>query len=366
MSETKISQGLLWTWLSLLPRGRQIKAVLAQNPQRLERLWNRNREELQILKTTSAKFYEGVINMELRDMAQQAFQVVRKRGMGIVTLTDDSYPALLKKAPDAPAVLFYHGDISLCHDCISVVGSRKATAYGLRVAEQLAAELAQSNVCVVSGMARGIDSRAHWGALNAEGVTCAVVGCGLDMAYPPENKKLMEQIMEKGVVLSEYAPGTMPLPQHFPARNRIISGLSQGLVVVEAGRRSGTLITVDFALEQGRDVFAIPGNIYSERSEGTNRLIQDGAKVVLRAKDILQEYGWENRRADTPESRQRVYGLRGMILEALEAGTFQIDDILKKSQYTVQEINGELMMMQLEGVLEKRVTGEYFIKRKRK
>ena len=362
-------EGLLLTWLSLLPRGRQIKEVLANNIERLERLWKQEADEIQLLKKTSGKFLEGILNQDIRDLAQNAFSVVQKKGYGVLSIVQEEYPDLLKTTADAPVVLFYKGDIHCCRQCISIVGSRKATVYGLRVAEHLSMELAAKGFCVVSGLARGIDAKAHWGALNARGKTCAVIGSGLDVVYPPENQKLFERIATEGVILSEYAPGVMPLPQHFPARNRIISGLSQGLVVVEAGKQSGTLITVDFALEQGRDVFAVPGNIYSERSAGTNRLIQEGAKMVTGVEDIFQEYkleGWLSEQSVKAPTLSQETGLRGLLLETLEAGMFQLDDFVQRTNYSVQEINTELLLLQLEGVLEKEITGEYFIKEKRK
>lgn len=370
MDEIRMPKELLLTWLSLLPtRGRQIKEVLCHDLERLERLWKRIPEETQILKTASGKFYEAIMDWDIRDNAQRAYGIAKRKGFGVMSIAEDRYPSLLKEVPDAPVVLFFQGNPEVCKQCISLVGSRKATVYGLRVAENLAMDLARKGICVVSGMARGIDSKAHLGALNANGTTCAVIGSGLDVVYPPENQGLMERIAENGVVLTEYAPGTMPLPQHFPARNRIISGLSQGLVVVEAGKRSGTLITVDFALEQGRDVFSVPGNIYSERSAGTNRLIQEGAKLVTEAADILQEYSWieaEKEPHSLFESQKPEAGLRNILLEYIKTGMFQIEEVVQKTDYTIQEINTELMLMQLEGVVEKEITGEYFIKERRK
>jgi DNA processing protein len=183
---------------------------------------------------------------------------------------------------------------------IAIVGSRKATAYGKNVAGMLAASLTEAQVGIVSGAARGIDTAAHLGALE-QGYTIAVLGSGVDIAYPPENAKLLSRIAERGVIISEYAPGVIAHPGHFPARNRIINGLSRGVIVVEAAEKSGALITADFALEEGRDVFAVPGSIFAGNSKGTNKLIKMGAKLVENAGDILEEYGWEARQCNQAE-----------------------------------------------------------------
>lgn len=204
---------------------------------------------------------------------------------------DPEYPALLGQIFRPPAVLFYRGRLQPAAHRLAVVGSRRLSAYGRSAAEALALALAKRGVTVVSGAARGIDSAAHRGALQA-GRTVAVLGCGVDVVYPPENRKLLDAIAEQGAVLSEYAPGTRPSPAFFPARNRIISGLSLGTIVVEAAERSGSLITAEMALSEGRDVFAVPGSIYSATSQGCHRLIQQGAKLVTKAQDVLDEYAW--------------------------------------------------------------------------
>jgi DNA processing protein len=189
-------------------------------------------------------------------------------------------------------VLYYRGNLPVNDKLVAVVGSRKASVYGKSAASMLASTLAASNVGVVSGAARGIDTAAHEGAME-KGYTIAVLGSGVDVCYPPENAKLLAQIAETGAVISEYAPGVMAHPGHFPARNRIINGLARGVIVIEAAEKSGALITADFALEEGRDVFAVPGSIFARSSKGANRLIKQGAKLVDSATDVLEEYGWE-------------------------------------------------------------------------
>ncbi len=208
------------------------------------------------------------------------------------------YPAALKEIHQPPAILYWKGNFSpaelpLSDLNIAIVGSRKADSYGLTVAEQLACDLSKADICVVSGLARGIDAQAHKGALKGSGGTIAVQGCGIDQIYPKENAKLAEAILahERGCIVSEFALGSPPMAWHFPKRNRIISGLSRGVVIVQAAVKSGAFITIETALEQGRDVFAVPGQITNSLSAGPNRFLQEGARLVTNANDILEEYG---------------------------------------------------------------------------
>jgi len=215
-----------------------------------------------------------------------------RAGARIVTLVDAEYPEPLKTIADPPLALYVRGTlVEHDHIAVAVVGARHASPYGIQCAERLGRELALHGLAVVSGLARGIDSAAHRGALDGHGPTLAVLGGGLLRLYPPEHEALAKQIAECGALISEYPMDTVPLPENFPRRNRIISGLSQGVVVVEAGRRSGALITVDCALEQGREVFAMPGPVTSATSQGTHELLKQGARVVTGVEDILEELG---------------------------------------------------------------------------
>jgi len=208
----------------------------------------------------------------------------------VVTLLDDAYPPLLKEIPDPPLVLHFRGDASLlARTSIAVVGSRRASPYGVNAASHLAKQLAGAGVVVVSGLARGIDAAAHHAALDAGGTTIAVLGTGIDVVYPHANARLFRRIEEHGLIVSEFPPGSPPLPIHFPIRNRVISGLTLGTVIVEASARSGSLITARMAAEQNRDVFAVPGSVFAAGSEGTHRLIQFGAKLVHNVNDVLEE-----------------------------------------------------------------------------
>ncbi|MBI5063323.1 MAG: DNA-protecting protein DprA, partial [Desulfatitalea sp.] len=203
-----------------------------------------------------------------------------QKGYAIVPFHSDAYPALLKQIPDPPPVLFVHGRLEKPFCPIAVVGSRKATTYGLTTTHRLCAQLAERGATVVSGMARGIDTAAHQGALAGKGHTIAVLGSGLNQIYPAENRKLFQQIAENGCVVSEFFMDAAPEPHHFPMRNRVISGMSLGTVVVEAARNSGSLITARLASEQNREVFAVPGSIHSATAKGTHDLIKQGAKLV--------------------------------------------------------------------------------------
>jgi DNA processing protein len=208
----------------------------------------------------------------------------------VVTLLDDHYPRLLREIHDPPLALHYLGDLSLLDTPgIAIVGSRKASPYAINAAEHLARRMAPAGLTIVSGLALGVDSAAHQAALDSGGSTIAVLGTGIDVIYPRSNKRLFRRIAERGLIVTEYAPGAPPLPEHFPVRNRIISGLTLGTVIVEATHRSGSLITARMAAEQNREVFAVPGSIFSAGSEGTHRLVQYGAKLVHDEEDVFQE-----------------------------------------------------------------------------
>ena len=212
-----------------------------------------------------------------------------REGVSILTCTDPAYPERLRRIYDCPPLLYIKGRLDAADIPVAVVGSRNASPYGRYVTERLCREMAQRGLTVVSGLARGIDTCAHRGALAGRGRTVAVMGCGIDVIYPPENRKLHAEIAERGAVVTEFPFGTEPDRPHFPARNRIISGLSLGVLIVEAGEKSGSLITARCALDQGREVFAVPGGIDQPGSRGTNRLLRQGAKLVENVEDILEE-----------------------------------------------------------------------------
>jgi DNA processing protein len=231
----------------------------------------------------------------LKDAEKEVREVAKADGR-LISADSEDYPPLLKQIPDAPLLLYVRGDArSLSRHAVAVVGTRRPSAYGSSVAHRLAHDLAQRQLVVVSGLARGIDSAAHRGALEAKGTTVAVLGSGIDVIYPRENKRLAEQITKSGAVISEFPLGTGPTPENFPIRNRIISGLSLGVVVVEAAEYSGSLITARLAVDQNREVFAVPGNITSAQSFGPNHLIKQGAKLVDQWMDVIEEFPAEIR-----------------------------------------------------------------------
>lgn len=285
-----------------------------------------------------------------------------QEGIEYFTITDRQYPEILKNMYDPPPVLFYKGKINFASPAIAIVGSRRSTGYGCNIAGRLAYELAERGVAVVSGLARGIDTCGHLGALKAKGDTIAVLGSGLDQIYPAENRKLFQEIVAKGLVLSEYPPGTEPLPGNFPQRNRIISGLSRGVVVVEASRQSGSLITADLALEQGREIFAVPGNINRPQSQGCNNLIKKGAKMVTAVDDILEElfldvdFAQPAARVSYPQMSER----EEVIIQLLQQeGEMNVDQIIQRSHFTVAQVNSILLKLELKGLVKREAGKKY-------
>lgn len=234
---------------------------------------------------------DAIKSRDLREKAEREIEELAKLGGEALILADERYPSLLRETYDPPIVIYCLGDFrsAFAQPCLAVVGSRRCSTYGRNVAEKLARELSERGVTVVSGLARGIDSAAHRGALEGRGLTVAVMGTGLDAVYPKENRKLAARIAEQGSLVTEFPLATPPLSQNFPFRNRVISGLALGVLVVEGAERSGSLITARLAYEQGRDVFAVPGNVTSAKSFGPNYLIKDGAKLVQTWRDVIEE-----------------------------------------------------------------------------
>jgi len=256
-----------------------------------EAVFNAPAEQLARIEGMSARLAKAVARQPVPATAWPEIALAASTGCRILCLTDEGYPPLLRQVPDPPPLLYVRGRLDPSAVAVAVVGSRRATRYGVATAGQLAAQLARAGITVVSGMARGIDTAAHRGALQAGGATLAVLGSGLLRIYPPENEKLFGQIAQNGAVISEFPLTAGPDARHFPQRNRIISGISQGTVVVEAAARSGALITARLAAEQNREVFAVPGSIQSAASSGTHELIKQGAKLVENAADIIEELG---------------------------------------------------------------------------
>ena len=278
---------------------------------------------------------------------------IEHQGIQVLTWQSPDYPPLLAQVPDAPPVLFVRGKITPEDEwAVAVVGTRKASVYGREVARRLSTELGRNGVTVVSGLARGIDGISHKAALEGGGRTIAVLGSGVDRIYPAEHRRLAAAIAEAGAVLSDYPLGTPPDGPNFPPRNRIISGLSLGAVIVEAGIRSGALITADFALDQGREVFAVPGSILSPVSAGCNRLLRDGAHVVTEVRDILEVLHLDQ----IPDKQAARMALpetptEATLFEYLSADPSHLDELARRSGIAVEVVSSTLVMMELKGMV---------------
>jgi DNA processing protein len=282
---------------------------------------------------------------------------VEETGAAVLTLKDEAYPRRLKEIYDPPPLLYIRGELKEEDDlAVSVVGSRKTSPYGRWMTEKLSRELARQGVTIVSGMARGIDAVAHMGAISEKGRTIAVLGCGVDVIYPPENKNLFWEIIDHGAILSEFPMGSSPEGGHFPKRNRIISGLSLGVIVIQAGAKSGSLITAGYALEQGREIFAVPGNVGAGSSQGTHRLIKEGAKLVESSDDVLDEIlpQWrkENETGrETERSGPDLSGEESALFELLTETPLHIDAIIRESRLEPGKVSSLLLNLELKGLL---------------
>lgn len=279
-----------WIWFSRIEKLNSLqKGILLEKFKSPKKIWNLEEKDLRKLDGINEKCVKEIFNKKYRENLEKYESYMNQNNIQLITIFDEIYPKRLKNIYDKPIVLFAKGNLQLLQKGgIAMVGSRECSVYGKETAKKLAYNLAKEDVCIISGLAKGIDKYSHVGALEARGNTIAVIGSGLDYMYPYENKNLYERILKnKGLIVTEYIIGTKPSRINFPARNRIISGLSDGIVVVEAKERSGALITVDFALEHGKEVFAVPGNIDSISSKGTNELIKQGANVVTGYEDIM-------------------------------------------------------------------------------
>ena len=305
------------------------------------------------------------------DWVKREIEISRRKGYVLISQHDPAYPALLRHIPDPPPVLYVHGRLEPqgCH--IAMVGSRKSTNYGRQATLNLSKALARQGVIVVSGMARGIDTAAHEGALDGGGCTVAVLGTGLNNVYPAENLKLFHRIAENGAVVTEFPLDAGPTPHHFPIRNRIISGIALGTVVVEAAKRSGSLITARLAAEQGREVYAVPGSIHASTAQGTHELIRQGAKLVERVEDILEELG-PQLAAPQPGTETAGSADGGRPLPALSPAEKQvfsaigpyaihIDELVRQLKLDSANLSAILMQLELKGVICQE-PGKFFIR----
>ncbi len=286
-----------------------------------------------------------------------------KAGIMPVSRLDDDYPSLLAEIPVPPPLLYVKGSLkAYTKRSIAIVGTRRCSRKGADFIESLSEDISRSSICVVSGLARGIDTAAHTGALKGGGTTFAVLGCGTDVVYPKENQKLYDAICERGAIISEYLPGTPPIPWNFPLRNRIISGMSKATLIAESQFKGGANITMKYATDQGRDVMAVPGNPYDKQSELPNFIIKNGGVMVQNADDILSEYGWgktrTKRKRDVKLNIQLDF-FEQQIYNLLLQGDLSIEEIENKSEIEPQALYASLTMMEMKGVLQ-RLPGNVF------
>jgi len=301
----------------------------------------------------SARVAELVIQAHQSGQAERTWESIQRQHISVLTWEDPQYPHRLSEIDQPPPVLYLRGAIQSADEfAIAIVGTRRATPYGRQVAGELSQALVQHGISVVSGLARGIDAAAHEAALKHGGRTLAILGSGVDQVYPPEHRRMAEQITTQGAVISDYPPGTAPEAANFPPRNRIISGLSLGVVIIEAGEKSGALITAAFAAEQGRQVFAVPGSLYALQSRGANRLIQEGAHLLLGVQDILNILNLQ-------QAAQQQTARAVLPADATEARLFAIlghdplhvDEIGQRAGLPIEQVSAALALMELKGMV---------------
>ncbi|HLE91555.1 MAG TPA: DNA-processing protein DprA [Anaerolineales bacterium] len=300
-----------------------------------------------------AKVIERVLQAREEVDLRKLWEKIESQGIKILTWQDEAYPGRLKEIDQPPPVLYIRGEY-LPDDlfAVAIVGTRRVTAYGRQITEEISSFLAANGITVISGLARGVDAIAHQSTLKAGGRTIAVLGCGVDKIYPPEHRGLAEQMMERGAIISDYALGTPPDASNFPPRNRIISGLSLAVVVVEAGETSGALITAEFAAEQGREVFAVPGSILAPQSKGTNKLIQKGALPLLSMDDLMQAL--DLTRVGEQKAARKVIPAdetEARLMNVLGSEPLHVDEIRNQAELPIEKVSATLALMELKGMV---------------
>jgi DNA processing protein len=300
-----------------------------------------------------AKVIERVVQARETVNLEKLWEKIEAQGINVLTWQDESYPGRLKEIDQPPPVLYVRGEY-LPDDlfAVAIVGTRRVTAYGRQITEELSSFLAANGITVVSGLARGVDAIAHQSILKAGGRTIGVLGSGVDKIYPPEHRALAEQMMERGAIISDYALGTPPDASNFPPRNRIISGLSLAVVVVEAGETSGALITAEFAAEQGREVFAVPGSILAPQSKGANKLIQRGALPLLSMNDLMQALDL-TRMGEQKAARKMIPAdaTEARLMSVLSSEPLHVDEIRNQAELPIEKVSATLALMELKGMV---------------
>ena len=350
---------LMWLSRLLLHQGNKARSLL-QYFGSAEEIWKAKAENLRECPFLTPKLLQAILNNQEEEKLDGWIAELEEKAISFYSYYHPEFPSLLGEIYNPPLGIYVRGKLPEDEiDKVGVIGARRCSQYGASVAYHITKDLGRTNVIVVSGMARGIDSMAHKGIMDGNGKTIAVLGCGADVCYPAENRELMERIIDNGCVLTEYPPGTPAVSYHFPHRNRIISGLCKMIVVVEAGKKSGTLITADLALENGRDVFVVPGNVTSPLSVGTNNLLKQGCPAITESGDILFELGisynkgeresYKKKIAENLSSEEKaVYGLIG------ETKPICAEEINHKlPQYTMQEVQYMLSLLEISGHIRK-------------
>lgn len=340
-------------WFSILNVNPKVKLKMLDQYKSTENIW------YELLKSS---IYKKQYDKEKIEMIKK---VVDEKSIKVVNFNDEKYPKNLKILEDAPFLLFYKGEIEKLNNGynISIIGSRNCTNYGLNVTKIISKALAENNITVISGMAKGIDAQAHKSIIENGGFTCAVLGCGVDVIYPKENSKLYKDILQNGCIISEFMPGTAPISHNFPIRNRIISALSEIIIVVEAGTKSGSLITVRLALDQGKDVMAVPGSIFSEQSKGTNQLLNEGAYPILSVEDIfnLASLSFKETNIIVKSKEGSISKLENKLNNIISNNPIHIDDIIKISNIDIKRVYELLFEMQFKNEILC-LSGNYYVR----
>jgi len=344
---------------------------IRKNIPRIEKLFSMNEDGLESVGVPKEAIMP-IRRRAFREEAEKIYKWAVNAGVHVLITDTRCYPELLGEIHDPPTVLYARGNLdALDKPRIAIVGTRRPSVYGLRMAEESGAELGERDLCVVSGLARGVDAAAHSGCLEKDGTAIAVLGCGIDIIYPREHQQLAARIAQKGLIISEFPPGTSPSPRNFPIRNRIVSGLSFGVLVVEAGERSGSLITARLAMEQNREVFAIPGNVTSPLSLGPNYLIKQGAKLVQGWRDIVDElpekirrniYLNEEAKTSVNPATDAISEDGARLLEILkEDEALHFDELAERFGLDIPRLSFELMELETAG-LARKLPGNMFVK----
>ena len=356
-----------WLGFSLVPGiGPKRLLLLARAFGNLSSAWTASEKHLRAAGLDN-EATANLLRMQAKVDLDGEMRKIEQAGAALLTPEDTDYPALLKNMPDPPLTLYVRGTLTPADDlALAVVGTRKATGYGRDAAAHFSRQLAQQGVTIVSGLAHGIDAAAHRSAIEVGGRTIAVLGCGIDRVYPPDHAELAKQIAQHGALISEFPVGSKPEARHFPRRNRIISGLALGVLIVEAPEQSGAMITATLAAEQGREVFAVPGSVFSAASGGTNRLIQDGAKLVITVEDILDELNIALRKVEARVLTKQIAPTNvvageaeAALLRFLNAEPLPIDELVRRSSLPTSEVLGTLTLLELQGYVEDDGHGNY-------